>query len=58
MGGGLSILKGSSWPPLEVVTESGNKVGDSEEDDDAIEDPLGHPSILSSINQVLFMTSE
>ena len=25
-GGGLSQLKGNSWPPLEVVTESGDKV--------------------------------
>jgi len=34
MGGGLSTLKGNSWQPLEVVAESENEVGDSEEDDD------------------------
>jgi len=58
MGGGLSTLKGNSWQPLEVVAESGNKVGDSEEDDDAIEVPLGRPSVLSSVNRALFATSE
>jgi hypothetical protein len=58
MGGGLSMLKGNYWPPLEVVAESGNKGGDNEENDDAIEDPLGSPSVLSSVESVLFVTSE
>jgi hypothetical protein len=47
---GLSILKGNSWLPLEVVAASRNKVGDNDEDNDVIEDPLGRPSILSSVN--------
>jgi hypothetical protein len=52
------MLKGNYWPPLEVVAESGNKGGDNEENNDAIEDPLGSPSVLSSVKRVLFANAE
>jgi len=58
MGGGLSILKGKLCPVV-VTAESGSedKIDESDNDEEAIGNPLGRPSVLSSVNQDLLVSS-
>jgi len=58
MGGGLSMLKGKLCPVV-VTAESGSedKIDESDNDEEAIGNPLGRPSVLSSVNQDLLVPS-
>ena len=44
------MLKGKSWS-VKGAGESGDRMGDNDEEDEAKEEPLGRPSVLSSVNR-------
>jgi hypothetical protein len=50
------MLNGKSWP-VEAVAESGDMVGDNDEVEDAIDEPLGRPPARSSSNRGLLAPS-